>query len=238
MDLPKILFFDIESAGVNGLKSDLGYILCFGYKWAGEKTTKVIKISQFRGFKRRLNDDKELLKEAYKLFEQADFTVAHYGEYFDKPFIQGRLAINGLPPLPPQKLIDTCLLSRKHLKNSSNRLKHLAKILNCDQLKADNNWPHDWFAAMRGDTKAIDRISTYCQQDVRTLESVYNKIKPYCADHPHVGVYRGLEKDKSCKVCGEAKLVKHKHRISAQGAKKQQYQCKGCGAYSTYSIKK
>jgi len=62
---PRILSFDIESAGVNALKSDLGFVILFGYKWAHEPHAHVLTLApqSLRRF-----DDKALLRAASKLF--------------------------------------------------------------------------------------------------------------------------------------------------------------------------
>jgi len=124
--VPKILFLDLESCGVNALKSDLGFVVIFGYKWAHEKEAHSIVLSQtdLRNF-----DDSKLLVKASKLMAEADLLVGHFASVFDRRFIQGRLLINGLPPIPMTKLRDTCMISRSVANFSSNRLKHLAKIL-------------------------------------------------------------------------------------------------------------
>src|SRR5678816_4274910 len=51
--LSKLLLWDIESTG---LKGDFATILCIGYKWYGERTTKVISIMDFPRFKKDPTD--------------------------------------------------------------------------------------------------------------------------------------------------------------------------------------
>ena len=62
--MTRILFFDIESAGVNALKSDLGFVIIFGYKWSDEREAHTLTLSQtdLRNF-----DDSKLLIKASKL---------------------------------------------------------------------------------------------------------------------------------------------------------------------------
>lgn len=191
---PRVLFFDIETAGVNALKSDLGFCICFGYKWQHEKTAKCLTIDE-AGLKKF--DDRRLLQEASKIFNEADVIVAHYGAIFDRRFLQGRLLINGLPPIAPTKMRDTCFMARSIANFSSNRLKHLCKILGLGNQKLENNWPMAWFRVMQGDMKALKGMAIYCKGDVLALEELYNRLKIFDNNHQR------LVKDRSlCGLCG------------------------------------
>jgi len=217
----KILFFDIESAGVNALRSDLGFVILFGYKWGHEKEAKVIKISKalLKHF-----DDSELLLKASKVFTEADLIVAHYGSIFDRRFIQGRLLINRLSPIPNTKMRDTCMIARSVANFSSNRLKHLAKILDLKHQKLDNNWPIAWFKVMQGDLATLDKLAIYCKGDVLVLEELYNRLLPFDNAHPRLVLDRAL-----CGICG-GKVVYHGIAIMATNSYKR-YQCTQCGKW-------
>lgn len=199
---PRILIWDIETAGVNALNADLGAIVCVGYKWLGEKDAHVIRIDQFpKWFSDKGLNDKPLLKATLDIMEQADILVAHYGDRFDRPFFNGRCAINGLTPPPPTKQRDTCFLAYKQFKFSSNRLQHLADIFRLDEKKyrksCPDEWPGWWHSALAGNKKAIKAIADYCKQDVLTLEKVYLHLRPYDPAHPRV------HQDRSkCGHCG------------------------------------
>lgn len=198
MNKPKILFFDIESAGVNALKSDLGFVIMVGYKWAHEPDVKidVIHRKDLRHF-----NDRELLTRFAKRFEKADLCVAHFGSVFDRRFIQGRLLINNLPPIPPTRMRDTCMIARSAANFSSNRLKHLAKILDLQNQKLDNNWPIAWFKVMQGDMDHLRALADYCKGDVLALEELYNRLLPFDNAHPRIYSDRSV-----CNRCG-AKVI-------------------------------
>jgi uncharacterized protein YprB with RNaseH-like and TPR domain len=221
MTKPKILFFDIETAGVNALKSDLGFVILFGYKWAHETKAKVLKIDEWslHNF-----DDKPLLTEACKIFTEADLVVAHFGSVFDRRFIQGRLLINGLPPIPMTKMRDTCMIARSVGNYSSNRLKHLANILKLKNRKLENNWPTAWFKVMQGDMKALHDLGEYCKGDVLALEELYNRLLPF--DNAHIRMYN---KDQ-CRVCGSDKLQYRGFAYMGE-CKYRRFQCTTCGKW-------
>lgn len=222
MPNPKILFFDIESAGVNALRSDLGFVILFGYKWNFEPKAEVLCIDHehLRRF-----DDKHLLQQASFLLSEADLLVGHFASVFDRRFIQGRLLINDLPPIPPTKLRDTCFIARSVANFSSNRLKYLAQILKLKNKKLENNWPTAWFQVMQGDMEALDAMAVYCKGDVLALEELYYRLAPFDNPHPR------LVEDRSvCVTCGGklqyrgfAWVGEHKYRRG---------QCTACGKWS------
>ena len=222
MSEPKILFYDIESAGVNALKPDLGFVIVFGYKWAHEKVAKSLTIG---GISLSKFDDWQLLKEASKLITEADLVVTHFGSVFDRRFLNGRLLIHNLPPIPFTKMRDTCMIARSVANYSSNRLKHLAKILNLRHQKLENNWPTAWFKVMQGDTKALAGLAHYCRGDVLALEELYFRLRPFDNAHPRI-----IDDRSTCGVCGGQ--VEYRGFTYAESLKYRRYVCQKCRRWS------
>ena len=220
---PRILSFDIESAGVNALKSDLGFVILFGYKWAHEREAHVLTLDSHS---LRQFNDKALLRQASALFAEADIVVGHFASIFDRRFIQGRLLINGLPPLPPTKLRDTCLLARSVAAFSSNRLKHLAKILNLTNRKLDNNWPEAWFKVMQGNTRHLAALARYCKGDVLAVEELYFRLRPFDNPHPRLWSNPGGSRKPKCGVCGGRVAWRGLIYLGQQAYRR--YQCLSC----------
>lgn len=218
MEKTKILFFDIETAGVNALRSDLGFVILFGYKWGHEKRAHCLKIMEYA---LHAFDDQSLLEDMSKIFEQADIIVAHYGSVFDRRFLQGRLLINHLPPIPNTKMRDTCMIARSVANFSSNRLKHLAKILGLKNQKLDNNWPIAWMKVMQGDMKYLNKLAVYCKGDVLALEELYKRLLAFDNAHPRLILDRSV-----CGICG-GKVVYHGVAIVAT-SQYRRYQCTEC----------
>lgn len=218
---PKILFFDIETAGVNALKSDLGFVICFGYKWAHEKEAHCLTIDA-AGLKKF--SDRRLLREASTIFNEADLIVAHFGSVFDRRFLQGRLLINGLPPIAPTKMRDTCFMARSIANFSSNRLKHLCKILNLGNQKLENNWPIAWFKVMQGDMKALQGMAKYCKGDVLALEELYNTLKVFDQRHERLVADRT-----KCGLCGGK--VQYRGFAYQTTRRYRRYQCTKCARW-------
>lgn len=228
---PKIMFWDIETNGINARKADLGWIICVCYKWAHEDKVHTIKQTDFPGYKKDITSDKKVLQAFLKQVDQADVLVAHYGDKFDEPFYNGRLLLNNLPPHAPAKQIDTCLEGRKIFKWcwSSASLKKLAELLGTGQLKADKGWPDWWHKALAGDAKAINDIAKYCVQDVRTLEGVFWKLLPFMKNK---AIFNALSGEIVCPKCGST-AVQRRGRHITTAAVYQRFQCRreGCGSW-------
>lgn len=219
--MARILFFDIETAGVNALKSDLGFVILFGYKFSDESAAHVLQID--RASLKKFSDYR-LLQQAATIIERADIVVAHYGSVFDRRFIQGRLLINRLPPIPPTKMRDTKFIASSNANFSSNRLKNLAKTLGLKNRKTENNWPTAWFKVMQGDMKALNRMALYCKHDVLALEELYYRLRPF--DNPHPRLVQGREQ---CGVCG---APIHYRGFSLAGEfRYRRFQCTKCGKW-------
>jgi hypothetical protein len=206
MKEPKVLLWDLETGGVNAFYADLGFVFCFGYKWLGEKETHVLRVSDYQGWFNPARDcpvdDRELLKHALEIMEEADVLIAHYGDKFDRRFFQGRCVIQGLMPPPDTKQRDTWRIARTNFAFRSNRLGALADHLGLSEQKHQKTrreWPGWWLRGMAGSKDAIEEMAVYCAQDVRTLEQVYLRLRPYDALHPSLIYDRA-----TCKFCGSA----------------------------------
>lgn len=227
---PRILLFDIETGGVNALRSDLGFMLNFGYKWLGEKTTHCFTVDQFpRWFSTKGSiNDRGILKAALKIMEEADILVGHFASVFDRRFLQGRCAIHGLTPPPPTKMRDTCMIARSAFNFSSNRLENLVNVLKLPHKKyhkeCPDEWPGWWFRAMSGDTGAIHDMAKYCKQDVEALESLYLALRPF--DQAHIRIH---EDRSTCGVCGSA--VQYRGVAFIGQNKYRRFQCTNCGRW-------
>lgn len=237
MKEPKVLIWDLETGGVNALKGSLGFVFLFGYKWLGEKDVHVLRFEDYGGYTNTGTGytDKFLLRAATKVMEQADLMVAHFGDRFDRPFVNGRLAINQLPPIPTTKQVDTCLLAWKQFNFHSNRLKDLAKFLKCKQRKEENEFPDWWLQALRGGRlgkHALDLMEKYNKQDVRTLEEVYLRLRVF--EPNPVRLYRAADRV-VCKLCGSD--VQYRGYYVAKEKTYRRYQCtnKKCGKWDKES---
>ncbi len=177
------LFFDIETSPNTvfswsvGRKINIDHsnilderaVICVCWKWEGNDTVGYLKWNK--------GDDKQMLKEFCKILNSADEIVTHNGDSFDVKWLRTRCLLHGIEMNPKFKSIDTLKVARKYFRFNSNRLNYLGQYLGVGQ-KIHTEFSL-WKDVMKGDAAALANMVTYCQQDVRLLEQVYNKLKPY-----------------------------------------------------------
>ena len=114
----KILLFDVETfpnqAFVWGKYQQdvIRYIrqtcmATFVAKWLGEKRIISKALPHYAGYLPGSYDDKALVKDLWKLMDEADAVVAHNGIDFDVKVANARFLAHGFGPPSPYKSIDT-----------------------------------------------------------------------------------------------------------------------------------
>lgn len=246
METPaKILFIDIETApslgwvwakwetNVIDFKKDW-YCLSVGWKWTHENEVHVVGLNDFSGYKRHPENDKALLKQIWKLLDEADIVIAHNGNKFDLPKINTRLISHKLKPPSPYKTIDTLQIARKVFMFDSNKLDDLGRYLGIGR-KLPHTGFHLWKGCMSGDPEAWELMKKYNGHDVELLEKVYYIMRAWDKNHPQVN--KGETVLEACPKCSS-------HNIQRRGftytllRKKQRYQCMNCAGWFEGSARK
>ena len=224
---PKILTYDIETTNFKGNR---GEIICLGYQWNAEPT-KVVKISDFRGWKKLPVEqrDKYVVAEIRDIIIDADVLVGHYAQRFDHRFIQHRCLYHGLGPIPDTKHVDTWKIAKYQLACSSNRLKTLADAFGLSNKKDSVEWKY-WRRLAAHDQESIDLISEYCKQDVRTTWDLVQKLLPIAKDIPNLSLLTG-EPIYTCSACGGSKIL-HRGIRHTKIHSYARFQCQDCGRWS------
>jgi hypothetical protein len=239
----KVLFLDIETA------PNLGYIwgkyeqnvlsyererymLCFSYLWAGESETKVVAQIDFKtAFKKDKFDDTRVLKECWKLLDEADVVIGHNVRAFDIKMIQGFFFQHGILPPSPYQTIDTLMVARKHFKLNSNSLKDLANLLGMEA-KKDPGGFSTWLGCMAGDEAAWATMIDYARRDTELLEPLYERMLPWITAHPTMTM--GAE-GMVCPKCGSDDLMKRGVRRT-KVSEFQTWCCGDCGSFSSERV--
>ncbi len=236
--LPKILIYDIETSPM------IGYVwghwqqnislaqtiqnpimLTWAAKWLYSNEVYSDRVTTEEALK---VDDKRICKSLWDIINEADIVVAHHGDKFDIPMMNSRFIINGLPPYSVTNSIDTKKVASGVFRFPSNKLDALAGYFGFGKkIKTDFDL---WKECLHGNKEAISEMETYNIQDVRVLEEVYLKLRPYIKSHPNVGLY--LESSVPvCPACGSESLkVMNKDYFTPTG-RYTVYQCE-CGAIS------
>jgi DNA polymerase elongation subunit (family B) len=239
---PRILFFDIESAPSLGWYFDLWkegnivstksewYMLCFAAKWLDESPRKMIThaLPDYKGYKPGSEDDKELIKDLWKLFDEADILIAHNGDKFDIRKANARFAYYNLPPPSPYKTIDTLKIARRYFNFTSNKLDSLGEHLGYGRKLVHTGF-NLWKGCMSGDPKSWKHMVEYNKRDVVLLEKIYLHFRPWIEGHPNVAILADIPN--GCPKCRSTRLKKDGTKLRAAG-RVQQYQCLDCGGWA------
>jgi DNA polymerase elongation subunit (family B) len=196
----KVLIYDIEtsynivSTWRAGYKINIPHyaiikeraIICVSYKWLGEDEVYTLTWDTNQ-------DDKFLLEQFIEVMNDADVLVAHNGDKFDIKWIKTRALKHGLEMLPTYVTIDTLWLAKKHFYLNSNKLDYISKFLGFEGKISTS--PELWDRViLEKDNDALIEMVTYCEEDVRQLEKVYNTLKRYDKPKQHAGVLNFDEK--------------------------------------------
>lgn len=201
------------------------YVVCAAWKVLGEQKVDAVSTLDFpRTFAVNPSDDKGVVSKLYEVLSAADIIVAHNGDAYDIKFTEARMLKHGLPPLPPILKIDTLKVARERFLFNANNLDYLGKFLNVGRKKPTMGGL--WLKVLQGDRKAIQQMVSYNKQDVRLLERVFKKLRPYTAAHPNRMLF-GADVKGACPRCGSTHIQSRGvHRAQTQIYPR--FQCQVC----------
>lgn len=239
---PRVLLFDIETAPAISYhwgrwKVNVGvsqviqrpYVITWAAKWLGSPTIFSDSLPFYKTFAKDEKDDINIVKSLWKMLDEADIVIAHYGKKFDIPQMNARFVKHGLPQPSPYRVIDTKEMASKFFKFEANSLAELADFLEVDSGNKNKTDFDTWRDCVegKGTPKAWDTMLTYNEQDVNVLEDVYLKLRPYANNHPNISVFYEGD-DMRCTVCGSKSLTELSGNAYTNVSKFKSYRCK-CG---------
>jgi hypothetical protein len=233
---PKILLYDIETTpnvAYTWGKYDQNVLdfvkerelLCFAYKWYGGKEVH---------FAHRKNErtDKRLVKVLGDLLSQADISVAHNGDEFDRKILKSRMLYHRLSPLAPGSTVDTKKVAKRYFNFNGNSLDDLLRFLGHPR-KLSNPGISLWLGCLASDKESWGLMERYNRRDVQGLDLVYTDLLPWIESHPNTA--RLLHPDAfnapgSCPADSSHQVVKRGFYATAAMVK-QRWACKTCGKW-------
>jgi len=198
-------------------------LLSFAFKWIGKAETRVVTRADFKD-----STDKSLVKALWVVLNTADIVVAHNGRKFDNKKANAKFIEHGLKTVNKYQVVDTLEVARAKFGFNSNKLDDLGNLLKVGRKQKTEGFDL-WLRCMAGDKKAFARMASYNKQDVKLLERVYLKLRPWMDRHPNMNIVNGTTD--ACPNCG-------KHALHSNGAKRtlsgiyNRYVCIACGASS------
>jgi len=236
----KVLFWDIETSlligkafkiwDTNILDIDQDwYMLSYSWRWDHEKKTNVKALCDYKGYKSGKDCEEKLIRDLWKLLDEADIIVHHNGDKFDYKKARAKFLEYGLPPHSHVEKVDTLKIARREFALTSNRLNDIG-----EKLGLGTKTPHTglrlWLECMDGCKKAWKLMKKYSKQDTILLHKVYYKLLPWRTNGINFGM---LIEDGTaiCPNCSSDDVMKRGFSYTNSG-KYQRFQCKDCGKYS------
>lgn len=220
---PRILLWDIESTALN---ATFGTVLCVGWKWFNDPAVEVVSILDSKK-KENMLDDRHVVERFSRAFNECDYHVTWYGDRFDLPMVRSKILKHNLPPLAPKPSIDLWKTSRRYFKAHSNRLQVWQQFLGLPHQKTPLDFDC-WLKAALGDKAALTYIIEHCEADVRVLEDVFRRFRPYLENEPVRGLITGDYC--GCPSCGSNNVKREGFKTAATRIY-QQWSCKACGRW-------
>ena len=204
-------------------------IISVAWKDLHSPDVNVKTIFDYPGYKAGVIDDKKLIKEVWKVLDEADVLIAHHGVSFDFKKLNARFIYHGLPAPSAYKTIDTKKVASKYFRFDSNSLNNLGQYLG-EGAKVQNGGFDLWVRCIAGDEAAWRLMAEYNIQDVVLLEKIYLRLRPYIENHPNLNLIVDPTLD-SCPSCLSTKLQKRGFSYT-KTSRRQRYQCKDCSSWS------
>lgn len=201
-----------------------GYLLSFAVKWLGQDEVMYSSVQH--------QSEKSVLKVLAKYLDEADIVIAHYGDNFDFPYVQGRMMFYGIKPPSPYKTIDTKKVASKEFHFPSNSLEYLTNALNLDVKKGGHKkFPgfELWLEILRNNNEAWDELREYNIIDVLALEALYIRMRPFIRNHPNIGVFDDNDHT-TCVKCGSGN-IQWRGYAHTNVSRFRRFQCNDCGGW-------
>lgn len=220
-------FWDRWKQDINMVQiKDLKKVCCFAAKWIDDP--EVMYYSDFH------DGHETMVKQAYRLFDEADMLVTYNGKTFDVPHMETEMILQDTKMVPsPYQHVDLYQIIKRRFKFPSNKLDDVSKSLKIGQ-KVNHSGFQLWIDCMNGDIEAWSKMREYNKQDVLLTEELYKTILPWIKSHPNVNV---LDEDEveGCTRCGSMNYQRRGTYPTTFGTK-QQFWCKDCGGWFTYKL--
>lgn len=246
---PRVLVYDIETRPLVSLHwqaygdqsfspeqvLDPGGVLCWAARWLGE--------SRIRYAGDHHDGHEAMIGQLWELLDRADVVIGYNQVRFDDKRVNREFLLAGLPLPSPSSPVDLLRAVKFRFGFPINKLQHVATELGIGSKVAHTGWGM-WKACVLdpdgapylgpvpvggGDLRQWNLMRRYCKHDVALTTDVYDRLRPYIKNHPHVGLYGGpLD---ACPNCGSTDLAPSKS-VTTPTAAYPGHRCRQCGANS------
>lgn len=202
--------------------------ICAAAKWYDEP--KVMFAAEWED-----GGNERFMAETWQWFHEADLIVGHNMGGFDEKHLRGGWLEYGWTPPSPWKTVDTLKIARSEFNFESNTLDALCQRLGV-KAKTDKYDAKVAHAAIDGDAKAQRKLRAYNIGDIRATEGIYDRLRPYIKNHPHLGQFTG--DSWSCANCGWTDLSNSRDGDAHTFLQRyRRYACPKCGSWMRGNIR-
>jgi hypothetical protein len=240
---PRTLVIDIETSPIeayvwqlfdqnvalNQIKTEWS-ILSYAAKWL-DSPKVIYECTGGRG-KKKVRDDRVLMKGLHELLDEAVIVVGQNHKKFDLKKIHARMIEHGYKPYSPIKTVDTTLEARKYFGFTSKKLEWMSKHLTVIPKDDHKEFPgfELWTECLADNPRAWRQMKRYNIRDVEATEAVYKRLLPWMATHPNAGAHI-QDTEPRCPKCGSKDLQQRGYALTQQGSYPR-WQCTDCGGWA------
>lgn len=200
---------------------DVTRVLCWAAKWHGDKRMF---------FSAEWTDGREgMIERIHGLLDEADAVVTYNGRKYDVPHLRREFLLAGLDPPSPFEEVDLYQTIRSKFNFVSGKMDHVSQQLGLPG-KVKHAGHELWVKVMAGDPKAQALMAKYNKQDVVITDHLYDRLLPWLARHPNLGLYHGTD---GCPRCGSEDLERRGYAHTALATYAQR-RCRSCGSWSRH----
>lgn len=172
--------WDIETTD---LRADIGNLMVSSFLDLATGYTDSRTVHSFDGTLR--SREGQLAQWTCDKLTQADAVIGHNVKGFDRNFLSGVCARQGLEQPPRRTYIDTMLIARYGLKGKIGAsMANLADVLEItgpdgEPIAKDKPSKNDWREYIAQDPEAVERITYRCEADVYVNALLWERLKGY-----------------------------------------------------------
>lgn len=201
--------------------------ICAAYKWYGQQRVQFAAEWLDGG-------REEMFRTLWDAYDAADIVVGHNLDGFDTKHLKTAWRELGFGPPSPFKTVDTLKVARAQFGDESKTLDALCKRVGLAG-KTDRYDHEVARRACEGHKPSQSKLKGYNCGDVLATEALYDALRPWISNHPHLGLYSGEER--SCHACGSTDLTAQGFTTTAVTTYAR-FRCDNCGAWSRKNHRK
>ena len=197
---------------------ETSYVMCWSAKWLGNLTM------HFAFVRTQQCQRKPMLRKIHALLDAADIVVTYNGNKFDIPVLNREFIKHGLLPPSPYKQVDIYKVVRHVFRFDSNKMDSVLHDLDMGR-KLKHKGFALWTECMDGDSLAWKKMTRYNMRDVKVLEKLYHRVRPWIRQHPQM-----TEEGLCCTKCGSSWAQRRGVQLAVTRVY-QRYCCRRCGGW-------